>query len=66
MTWVQRLEAIGVVTLAFAGMLSAVAATLGIVPVAPPQVVEGFLGLLAITKAAAAAGGLLGFLSGRS
>lgn len=65
-TWEQRLEAVGVLALVLAGMLSVVAAAVGVVPVAPPQLVAGFLGLLALTKAAATGAGLLSFASSRS
>ncbi len=60
MTRVQRIEAIGVVALALAGMLSSAAAALGLVSVTPPEVVVGLAGLL-ITKAAVAAAGMLAF-----
>ncbi len=46
---------------ALAGIVAAAAAILGVLPVAPPQVVEGFIALLAIGKAAAAAAGVLAY-----
>ena len=57
----QRVESIGVMGVALAGILAAAAAVLGMLPVAPPQVVEGFIALLAITKVAAAGAGLLAY-----
>ena len=65
MTWARRLEAIGVIGLALAGLLTTAAASLGLVPATPPQVVGAFIGLLAIAKTVAAAGGVLAFLTGR-
>lgn len=65
MTWTQRVQASGVVTLVLAGMLVTAAAALGVAPAKPPQIVEAFIALLVIAKAVATAGGALAFVTGR-
>lgn len=66
MTRVQRLEAIGVMTLALAGLVTTTAAALGLVPVAPSLVVGAFIGLVAIAKTVVTAAGAAAFLTGRT
>jgi len=64
-TWLQRVEAVGVIVAALAGMTLGAAAAVGVFPVTPPQVVVSILALLVIAKAAAAASGTVAFVVAR-
>jgi hypothetical protein len=65
MTWTQRLEAVGVLAVAAAGLLAAAATVFGLVPVTAPQLAATLMALVAAAKAGAIVWALAGYVTRR-